>query len=183
MDIKETRDPGLDYEKPEIRDYGDLKDLTEQMTLAGMLSPGNIRRLGEDAALQLISAPCANNTEPYWLACAKAIIAQREMPLPEGDLPQRIRNSDNLEAYELVIRCADIYLWLGQRHEFARYAPEEEQVRAERRRMSKMLDDALAAKIDMTRRCRSCGRPLAPNSRFNICDRCHRERRFNNDSW
>ena len=43
-----------------------------------------------NAALQLISAPCANNTEPYWLACAKAIIAQSEMPLPEGDLPQRI---------------------------------------------------------------------------------------------
>ena len=31
MDVKETRDPGLDYEKPEIRDYGDLKDLTEQL--------------------------------------------------------------------------------------------------------------------------------------------------------
>jgi hypothetical protein len=31
MEIKETRDPGLDYEKPEIRDYGDLKDLTEQL--------------------------------------------------------------------------------------------------------------------------------------------------------
>ena len=82
-----------------------------------------------------------------------------------------------------MIRCADIYLWLGQRREFARYAPDEELVRAERRRLSKILDDALAAKIDTTRRCRSCGRPLAPNSRFNICDRCHRERRFNNDTW
>jgi hypothetical protein len=29
MDTKETRDAGLEYEKPEIRDYGDLKQLTE----------------------------------------------------------------------------------------------------------------------------------------------------------
>ena len=32
MDIKETRDQGLDYETPVIRDYGDLKELTEQLS-------------------------------------------------------------------------------------------------------------------------------------------------------
>jgi hypothetical protein len=78
-----------------------------------------------------------------------------------------------------VIRCADIYLWLAQRREFARYAPDEESVRAERRRLSMSLDKALAAKIDTTRRCRTCGRPLALQNRYNICDRCHRERRYN----
>jgi hypothetical protein len=154
-------------------------DLTEQMTLAGMLSSGNVKRLGEQTALQLISAPCANNTEPYWLACAKAIIAQVDMPLPDNDLPRKIRSSENLEAYELVIRCADIYLWLAQRREFAKFAPDEDLVRAERRRLSEMLDDALAARIDTTRRCRTCGRPLSLNTRYNICNRCHRERRFN----
>jgi hypothetical protein len=157
-------------------------DLSEQITLAGMLTPANIERLGEETALQLISAPCANNTEPYWLECAKAIIARRDMPLPDNDLPKRIIDSESLESYELGIRCADIYLWLAQRHEFSRYAPDEDLVRAERRRLSGALDDALAARIDTTRRCRSCGRPLSLQSRFNICSRCHRERRYN-ETW
>jgi hypothetical protein len=29
MEIKEIKDTGLEYEKPQIRDYGDLKELTE----------------------------------------------------------------------------------------------------------------------------------------------------------
>lgn len=153
-------------------------DLADQITLASMLTPKEVRRLGEKNALQLISAPTANNTEPYWLECAKAIIAQQDMPLPEGDLPARIQTAANLEAYELVIRCADIYLWLGQRREFAAFAPEQEYVRAERQRLSSLLDTALAARIDTNRRCRSCGRVIPVNTRFNICDRCYRERRY-----
>jgi hypothetical protein len=158
-------------------------DLSGQITLAEMLSPANVRRLGEETALQLISAPCANNTEPYWLACAKAIIARSEMPVPDDDLPRKITASEDLETCELVIRCADIYLWLAQRREFAKYAPDEERVRAERRRLSQMLDAGLASKLDTTRRCRTCGRPLQSQSRYNICDRCYRERRYTNDSW
>jgi hypothetical protein len=153
-------------------------DLSEQITLAGMLSPKDVKRLGEETALHLISAPCANNTEPYWLDCAKAIIAHTEMPVPDGDLPQKITDTAGLESCELMIRCADIYLWLAQRREFAKYAPEEEMVRAERRRLSEALDDALVAQIDTGRRCRTCGRPLPTHHRFNICDRCHRDRRY-----
>jgi hypothetical protein len=153
-------------------------DLSEQITLASMLSPASVKKLGEEAALQLISAPCANNTEPYWLTCAKSIIAGMDMPVPDADLPRQIQNSESLEAYELYIRCADIYLWLAQRWEFREYAPEEDLVRSERRRYSAMLDDALAARIDTTRRCRSCGRPLPLERRFNLCERCFRGRRF-----
>lgn len=157
-------------------------DLSEQITLAGMLSPAHVKRLGEEITLQLISAPCANNTEPYWLACAEAIIAQQEMPVPDSNLPKKITDNESLESYELTIRCADIYLWLAQRREFGRYAPQEEFVRAERRRMSQVLDKALAARIDTARRCRNCGRPLPIQSRYNICGRCHRERRYSNNS-
>lgn len=157
-------------------------ELSEQITLAGMLSPANVKRLGEETALHLISAPCANNTEAYWLACAKAIIARKDMPVPDDDLPRKIIDTESLESYELLIRCADIYLWLGQRREFSKYAPDEDQVRAERRRLSEIVDDALAAKIDTTRRCRSCGRPIPLQSRHNICSRCHRERNHNNNA-
>jgi len=153
-------------------------DLSEQITLAGMLSPDDVRRLGEQTAMQLISAPCANNTEPYWLTCARAIIRRRPMPAPDGDLPRKITDTESLESYELMIRCADIYLWLAQRREFAAYGPQEERVRAERRRLSQILDEALAARIDTTRRCRTCGRPLPLKSRYNICERCFHERPY-----
>ena len=158
-------------------------DLSEQIKLAGMLTPEDIKRLGEETALHLISAPVANNTEAYWYECARAIIKRRDMPIPDGDLPRTIVDSESLESYELMIRCADIYLWLAQRKEFSRYAPEEELVRDERRRLSLILDDALAAKIDTARRCRSCGRPLPANSRYNICERCFRERRYEAQSF
>lgn len=158
-------------------------DLSEQVTLAGMLTPAHVRRLGEETALQLISAPCANNTEPYWLSCAQAIINHTDMPVPDDNLPKKITDTEGLESYEFVIRCADIYLWLAQRREFAKYAPDEDRVRTERRRLSEVLDEGLAAKIDTTRRCRSCGRPLPMQSRYNICERCFRERRYNNNAW
>jgi ATP-dependent RNA helicase SUPV3L1/SUV3 len=158
-------------------------DLSEQITLAGMLSPANVRKLGEETALQLISAPCANNTEPYWLSCTRAIIARQDMPVPDDDLPRKITDTESLESYELMIRCADIYLWLAQRREFSRYAPDEDMVRAERRRLSEILDDALVARIDTARRCRSCGRPLPLQHRHNICDRCFREHRFHRSAW
>ena len=103
------------------------------------------------------------------------------MPVPDADLPHRITNTEGLESVELVIRCADIYLWLAQRREFSQFAPDEEWVRTERRRLSEMLDKALVARIDTTRRCKECGRPLPPNSRFNTCERCFRDRRYNNN--
>ena len=127
-------------------------DLSEQITLAGMLAPSQIKKLGEENALQLISAPCAKNTEPYWLLCAKAILARRPMPIPDSNLPKKITDSRGLENCELMIRCADIYLWLGQRREFARCAPREDFVRAERRRLSEILDRALLARLDTTQR-------------------------------
>jgi ATP-dependent RNA helicase SUPV3L1/SUV3 len=158
-------------------------DLQEQIKLAGMLTPADVRRLGEETALHMIAAPVANNTEGYWLACASAIIARADMPVPADNLPKKITNTEGLESYEVMIRCADIYLWLAQRREFSQFAPDDELVRAERRRLSGMLDEALAETIDTGRRCRSCGRPLAPHSRYNICDHCYRERRFRGNAW
>lgn len=153
-------------------------DLNQQVTLAGMLSPAQVKRLGEETVLQLVSAPVANNTEGYWYECARALINRQQMPVPDGDLPRKITDTDSLESYELMIRCADIYLWLGERREFSRYAPDKEEVRAERRRLSVILDEALVAKIDTARRCRSCGRLLPVQSRFNICQRCYQDWRY-----
>ncbi len=104
------------------------------------------------------------------------------MPVPDGDLSRRITNAESLESCELMIRCADIYLWLAQRGEFSKYAPEESLMRAKRYLLSEILDNALAAKIDTTRRCRSCGQLLPLKYRYNICNQCYSERTYESDN-
>lgn len=156
-------------------------DLTEQIELAQLLTANDIQDIGEDAALELINAPCVKNTENYWLECACAIIDAEVMPPVAVDLPKKITNANDLETYEFAIRCADIYLWLSQRRKFCQYAPEQEHVRAKRYAWSMAVNEALIRRIDTTRRCKSCGKSLSLNYRYNICSSCYRERRFEYD--
>jgi hypothetical protein len=98
------------------------------------------------------------------------------MPLPEAP-EATINSASDLERHEIAIRCADIYLWLSQRKEFASSGPLADEVRSLRRRLTLEVDAALLRKIDTTRRCRDCGRSLPVGYQFNICQRCYRERR------
>ena len=153
-------------------------DLSEQIALAQLLTAEDVREIGEDSALELINAPCVKNTENYWLDCARAIIDGEEMPAVSVALPRKINSANDLETYELAIRCADIYLWLSQRHKFAQFGSESDPVRSNRYRWSMAVDEALMKRVDTTRRCRSCGRSLPLNYRYNICGSCYNERRF-----
>jgi hypothetical protein len=153
-------------------------DLSNQISLAKMLSHKDVQRMGEEMALLLINAPSNRDVEPYWKECADAIIAGENMPAPFTPL-RRIASVRDLEIVERIIRCADIYLWLSQREPFAPYAPEYETIRKSRYDWTMMVDAALQKQIDAARRCRDCGRPLAINSRYDICSRCYSDRRYN----
>ncbi len=153
-------------------------DLSEQIDLARKLSQDDIDKIGEKSALILTNAPVANNTEIYWLKCARAIINGIEMPVNGDDIPHEIKGADDLEAYEFSIRCADIYLWLAQRKEFSRFGSKESYVRTRRETLSITVDEALMKKIDTARRCSTCGKPLALDYRYNICRSCYYERRY-----
>jgi hypothetical protein len=152
-------------------------DLASQIDLARLLSPNDVKILGEDVALLLINAPCYRDTQDYWQQCARAIIYQKEMPVLQN-LKKEITSATDLENYEIAIRCADIYLWLSQRAPFARFGPEQERVRRNRLQWSIKMDLALQKQVDTTRRCSACGRKLENGHRFNICNKCYRERRF-----
>ncbi len=86
-------------------------DLTSQIELAKMLTPRDVRKLGEEVALLLINAPCNQDSQNYWLQCAKAIINEEDMPVVVNPV-RGIKSAADLEIYEIAIRCADIYLWL-----------------------------------------------------------------------
>ena len=159
-------------------------DLSQQIELAGLLTPQEVERLGDEAALQLVNAPTYHETRDYWLLCARAIIHGRRLPEPPPPQATVIRNADELLLFEQAIRAADCYLWLSQRHEFHTHAPAAESVRSSRAHWSAEVDGALERRVDTARRCRVCGRPLPLKHRYNICDRCYSERPgWERDYW
>lgn len=151
-------------------------ELSAQIKLANLLSPQDVARLGEERAFKLINAPTYNETENYWLLCARAIIHGKRMPAPQDPGPKVIQNANDLILFEQAIRSADCYLWLSQRKEFFSCGPESESVRARRAKWAVDVDAALQRRVDTARRCRLCGRPLPLKHRYNICEHCYHDR-------
>jgi ATP-dependent RNA helicase SUPV3L1/SUV3 len=148
--------------------------LADAIELAEMLTPREVETLGDADALLLVRAPASDDTRDYWRVCAQAIVRRRAMPLPP-EAPAPIRTGEQLTEAELSIRSADIYLWLSQRRPFAAAAPEADEVREARAEATREVDAALRRRIDTTRRCRNCGRPLPTKHRFNLCTACYRD--------
>lgn len=163
----------LDSIPEALRDSIKTTDLDERIELARMLTDEDVAALGLDAALRLVNAPTRQSSRAYWLSCARAIINQRQMPLPPA-APRTIKNSRDLETTESAISCADIYMWLSRRREFEQYGGEDMEVRAARGYWSTQIDEALLRKIDTARRCSQCGRRLPNTHRHGVCDRCFR---------
>ncbi len=160
----------------ELRAVITTADLVERIELAKMLADDEIERLGLANALQLVNAPARKTTRIYWLDCAHMILEGYQIPLPPVS-PAPIDNSADLEATEMSIACADIYLWLSRRGEFSQFCEAHAQVREERREWSLSIDEALLRNLDMARRCRSCGATLPSGHRYRICENCFRRRR------
>ena len=161
----------------ELRAVITTADMDERIALAKMLSDEDIKKLGLASALQLVNAPTRKTTRPYWLDCAYMILEGHQIPLPP-EAPAPIRDGGDLEATELSIACADIYLWLSRRGEFAANCEAHGQVREERREWSLSIDEALLRNLNMARRCRTCGALLPSRHRFRICDKCFDKRRY-----
>ncbi len=171
-----TQWAALESIPPELRKVITTADLTERVELAKMLSDEEIERLGLASALQLVNAPARKRTRLYWLDCATMILEGYQIPLPPQAVAP-IADSTDLEAAELSIACADIYLWLSRRKEFAMYCEAHQQVREERREWSLSIDEALLRQLDTARRCSVCGRVLPSRYRYRICNSCFFGRR------
>ena len=160
----------------ELRAVITTADLDERIELAKMLADEEIKKLGLASALQLVNAPTRKTTRPYWLDCAYMILEGYQIPVPP-DAPVPIRDGGDLAATEFSIACADIYLWLSRRREFAEFGEAHLQVREERREWSLSIDEALLRNLNTARRCRSCRALLPSRHRYRICDSCFDDRR------
>lgn len=152
-------------------------DLDERIELAKMLSDDEIQRLGLASALQLVNAPTRKATRTYWQDCAYMILENYQIPAPPV-APSPIHDGGDLDATEFSIACADIYLWLSRRKEFAQFCESHAQVREERREWSLSIDEALLRRLNTARRCRSCRALLPSRHRYRICENCFGRRRF-----
>ena len=160
----------------ELRAIITTADMDERIELAKMLTDDEIKRLGLERALQLVNAPTRKSTRAYWLDCAYMIIEGYQMPLPPA-APVPIKDGGDLDATEACIACADVYLWLSQRKEFAACGEAHHQVREERREWSLSIDQALLLNLNTGRRCRVCRARLPSRHRYRICEDCFKRRR------
>jgi ATP-dependent RNA helicase SUPV3L1/SUV3 len=133
-------------------------DLQERITLASLLSPHDIASLGLAAAVTLTNAPTRESTREYWLRCASAIVGGDALPLPPFP-PLPITTQMNLELTETAIACADVYLWLAMRREFAAYGSHKDTVSYLHASWSRAVDEALVSRLDTRRPCPLCRRP------------------------
>ncbi len=157
-----------------LRDRVKTADLSERIELARMLTDEEVDYLGLDGAVRLTNAPTRKASRGYWRECATAILNNRPMPLPPQPPPQ-ILTSHDLEHIEMCVSCADIYLWLSQRQEFASCAPDADKIRTLRGKWSTYIDMALLQRIDTARRCSKCGKPLSPRYRYSVCESCYQD--------
>ncbi|MBE2196565.1 MAG: hypothetical protein IAE83_20505 [Anaerolinea sp.] len=155
-----------------LRDVIEPADIDERIALAQMLSDEDVESLGLAAAVQLVNAPTRENSRPYWIRCAHAIIAGEPMPFPQ-EAPVQIESDFDLEATESAISCADIYLWLASRREFTAYGEDEAWVRSLRAEWSLEVDAALLRRLDTASRCINCRTKLPVNHRYALCDSCY----------
>jgi hypothetical protein len=140
-----------------------------------MLTEREVKLLGLEAALKLVNAPTRKDSRSYWYQCSRAILTDKSLPFPPV-APRQITNTIELDSIEYSVACADIYLWLSQRHEFSTFAPYATDVRQMRAEWSIQIDGALLRRINTMRRCTSCGSPLPLHHRFSICDNCYHGR-------
>jgi ATP-dependent RNA helicase SUPV3L1/SUV3 len=167
---------------PALRSSLTTADLTERIELASMLSDAQVEQLGLERAVKLINAPARNSSRSYWYECALAILGDVPMPTPP-EPPQNVNNGADLDYTETCIACADIYLWLSQRQEFAAFAPDALYIRESRMDWSVRIDEALLRQINTARPCRECGRELPSGYRYAICENCYSKRYLKAEGW
>jgi ATP-dependent RNA helicase SUPV3L1/SUV3 len=84
--------------------------------------------------------------------------------------------SDNIDYLETSIKCVELYQWLSRHFDNKNFNFDEKQLIENKSKAIERLNELLSEKIGKT--CSSCGCKMAANARFNICDECFSNRRF-----
>ncbi len=141
------------------------EDVSSALYLLGQLEGVPKKQAGKAFLYDLVSCPVDTKSSElvfYWKTCAAAILSGKPVPAPFfGDY--------TLEECELQYRAYDI------RHQLLRRIGIEEDCTEEKTALCERINLFLSReKTDYIRKCRICGKELAFNSAFGICDSCHK---------
>ncbi|MBK24189.1 MAG: hypothetical protein CME70_09335 [Halobacteriovorax sp.] len=85
-------------------------------------------------------------------------------------------NSDDIDYLETSIKCVELYQWLSRHFNNKNFDYDDEALHLNKSKAVEKLNELLSNRIVPT--CSSCGVKLEENSKFAICEKCFKERRF-----
>lgn len=85
--------------------------------------------------------------------------------------------SDNIDYLETSIKCVELFQWLSRHFDQKNFEFDEKSLLENKSKAIERLNELLSDKIGKT--CSSCGCKMPANARFNICDDCFSNRKFN----
>lgn len=86
-------------------------------------------------------------------------------------------SSDNIDYLETSIKCVELFQWLSRHFNNKNFEFDETRLLENKSKAIERLNELLSDKIG--KNCSSCGCKMPANARFNICDDCFANRRFN----
>ena len=140
------------------------EDVSGALYLLGQLEHVPHGHASKAFLYDLVSCPVdikSNELVFYWKTCVQAILSGKKVPAPFfGDY--------TLEECELQYRAFDI------RHQLLRRIGIEEDCTEEKTALCERINMFLSReKTDYIRKCRFCGKELAFDSPYGICNACH----------
>ena len=84
--------------------------------------------------------------------------------------------SDDIDYLETSIKCVELYQWLSRHFNNKNFVFNEIELLDNKSRAIEKLNSLLSEKIVLT--CSSCGIKMPDNAKFNICEKCFKEKRF-----
>jgi ATP-dependent RNA helicase SUPV3L1/SUV3 len=151
-------------------------DMKEMIELAEMVETAD-----EDRML--------SNAEIFGFACAPVNLGLMEhvqyyvWMLNHYVTNQSIHNemiddrSDNIDYLETSIKCVELYQWLSRHFDNKNFEFDENVLLENKSKAIERLNELLSDKIGKS--CSSCGCKMPANAKFNICEECFSNRRFN----
>ena len=139
-------------------------DLSDCLILLHRVDESWTRKISKELLYDLISCPvdtASLDLITYWRDCFRAVVKDKELPYPRFDL-------STLEGCEIQYRAYDIRSQMQHRIGVEEYHMEE------KRSLAAKINGFLAGdKQDYERKCAVCGKKLAFNWPYRVCDACH----------
>jgi ATP-dependent RNA helicase SUPV3L1/SUV3 len=84
--------------------------------------------------------------------------------------------ADDIDYLETSIKCVELYQWLSRHFNQKNFLYDERKLLDNKTKAIERLNELLSEKISKS--CSSCGKKMAANARYNICEECFQARRF-----